>query len=223
MSAVVSKSKAQFYWRGLRVPFIAPWSAEHILPGEVVVRTGRGGRGIGYADELSHADRRRGILWARQSLARGRGEPNLPGMHPLRQRQAVTHMLCQVCGSSTFNADFERWGERHLYVARATGGRPIGEGERTVMAPVCLPCATESIGACPHLRRGWTAALVAYAQTWGVAGITHHQQTLAPLPLREKELHMVPLGDPAERWTIAMREITTLHRVNAVELCDLAA
>ncbi|MEU0297634.1 hypothetical protein ABZ136_37165, partial [Streptomyces microflavus] len=145
----------------------------------------------------------------------------VPGMHPLRQRQAMTHMLCQVCGISTFGADFERWGERHLYVARATGGRPIGEGEHTVMAPVCLPCATESVDACPHLRKGWTAALVSYAQSWGVAGITLHQQTLKPLSLPERGLHKVPRGDPAERWTIAMREVRTLHRVTPVALSDL--
>ncbi|MET9976291.1 hypothetical protein ACFYOI_35710 [Streptomyces microflavus] len=213
--------RKQFHWRGLRVPYIAPWSAERTLPSEIVRRVGVGGTGIGYADELSHLDRRRGILWTRQSLARGKGTPDLPGMHPLRQRQAMTHMLCQVCGISTFGADFERWGERHLYVARATGGRPIGEGEHTVMAPVCLPCATESVDACPHLRKGWTAALVSYAQSWGVAGITLHQQTLKPLSLPERGLHKVPRGDPAERWTIAMREVRTLHRVTPVALSDL--
>ncbi|MYX77618.1 hypothetical protein [Streptomyces sp. SID3915] len=213
--------KKEYRWQGLRVPFIAPWSAERTLPGDIVRRVGRGGAGIGYADELSHVDRRRGVLWTRQAVARGSGIPCLPGMHALRQRQAVSHMLCQVCGGTTFGDAFERWGERHLFVARAADGRPLGEGERTVMAPVCLRCAVESVDACPHLRKGWTAALASYAQPWGVAGITLHATTLRQLPLPAKGLHMVPAGHPAERWTIAMREVSTLHGVTPISLDDL--
>ncbi|MEU3434038.1 hypothetical protein [Streptomyces sp. NPDC006863] len=214
-------TRKHFRWRGLHVPYIAPWTAETTLPGQIVRLAGVGGTGIGYADEQPH-DRRMGILWTRQSLARGRGTPDLGGMHSLRQRQAVTHMLCGVCGASTFDADFARWGERHLYVARAAQRRPIAEGERTVMAPVCRPCAVESVTGCPHLRKGWTAALVSYAQGWGVAGLTLDPRTLEPLPLPEKQLHMVATDDLAVRWTIAMQMVTTLHRVTPVELSDLA-
>ncbi|MFE5652065.1 hypothetical protein ACFQ8Q_23425 [Streptomyces cyaneofuscatus] len=211
----------QFHWRGLRVPYIAPWSAEHTLPGEIVRLVGVGGTGIGYADEQPH-DRRSGILWTRQSLVRGTGTPDLAAMHSLRQRQAVTHMLCGVCGASAFDSDYARWGERHLYVARAAQGQPIAEGERTVMAPVCQPCAVESVTGCPHLRKGWTAALVSHVQDWGVAGLTLDPRTLEPLPQPKKGLHMVANDDPAERWTIAMQMVTTLHRVTPVELSDLA-
>lgn len=212
--------RKQLHWRGVRVPYVAPWSAEHNLPGQIVRKTGIGGTGIGYADEQHH-DRRMGFLWARVSLARGKGTPDLGGMHSLRQRRAISHMLCGVCGASTFDEDFARWNERHLYVARATQGRPIAEGERTAMAPVCRACATESVNACPHLRNGWTAALVSYAQGWGVAGITLDSRTLEPLPLPEKGLHVVANDDPAARWTIAMQMVTTLHRVTPVNLDDL--
>ncbi|WP_234313552.1 hypothetical protein [Streptomyces globisporus] len=145
----IPKPKRQHYWQGLHVPFIAPWSAEGILPGSIVRRNGAG---IGYADELSRADRRRGVLGVRQSVAQGAGTPALGDVHPLRQRQAMTHMLCQVCGASTFDDAFTRWGERHLFLARAPEGHPFSEGEITSVAPTCLPCAQESISACPHLR-----------------------------------------------------------------------
>ncbi|MEV7297524.1 hypothetical protein AB0N79_38870 [Streptomyces microflavus] len=221
-SAVIARPKKQFHWQGLHVPFIAPWSAEQHLPATIVRRRGVGGTGIGYADELSHVDRRCGVLWARQAVARGSGIPFLAGVHPLRQRQAMSHMLCQVCGQSTFDSAFRRWGERHLFVARAPKDKPLGEGEVTTTPPICLPCARESVGACPHLRKGWTAALVERAQPWGVAGLGYDEKTLKPLPLPETGLHTVPIDHPRERWTLAMRDVVTLHGVTLIDLADLA-
>ncbi|MEW1616083.1 MULTISPECIES: hypothetical protein [unclassified Streptomyces] len=110
-------TRKHFRWRGLHVPYIAPWTAETTLPGQIVRLAGVGGTGIGYADEQPH-DRRMGILWTRQSLARGRGTPDLGGMHSLRQRQAVTHMLCGVCGASTFDSDFARAGVSGICTSR---------------------------------------------------------------------------------------------------------
>ncbi|MFD4338076.1 hypothetical protein ACFWPP_12950 [Streptomyces anulatus] len=219
----IPKPKLQIYWQGLHVPFIAPWSNERVLPGTIVRRTGVGGTGIGYADELSHADRRRGVLWVRQSIAQGSGTPALGEIHPLRQRQAMHHMLCQVCGETTYNADFARWGERHLFLARAPRGRPFSEGEQTSAPPVCLPCAHESINTCPHLRKGYTAALVKYAQPWGVAGVDFDEATLRMMPMPPKQHLKVQIDHPRERWTLAMREIQTLHGVTPVDLVDLGS
>lgn len=104
---------------------------------DIVRRRGIGGTGIGYADEMSHADRRRGVLWARKGITRGSGRPSIGGVHPLRQRQCMSHMLCQVCGVSTYensedgqNSFFHRWGERHLILVRASKGL-LAEGEIT--------------------------------------------------------------------------------------------
>ncbi|MET8379328.1 hypothetical protein [Streptomyces microflavus] len=219
--AVITRPKKQFQWQGLHVPFIAPWSTEQHPPATIVLRTGVGGTGIGYADELSHVDRRRGVLWARQAVARGSGTPFLAGVHPLRQRQAMSHMLCQVCGESTHGSALRRWGERHLFVARAPKGRPLGEGEVTTTPPICLPCARESVGACPNLRKGWTAALAERALPWGVAGLGYDEKTLKPLPLPETGLHTVPIDHPRERWTLAMRDAVTLHGITSIDLADL--
>lgn len=215
------------HWRGIRVPFVAPWSGERHLPGRIIRHIGRGGVGIAYADECSQADRRRDVLWQRHSVSRGAGTPFLAGIHPLRQRQAMSHLLCQVCGKSTFDDDYARWGERHLVVARAVEGHPLGEGERTTTPPVCLPCALESVEACPHLRGGKaTAALVREMRPWGAAGIVYHPETIEPIrdgmDATEDGLTLVGVEDPWIRWTLAEREVVTLHGCTPVRLADLA-
>ncbi|MFJ8752154.1 hypothetical protein ACIREO_22900 [Streptomyces sp. NPDC102441] len=217
-------SPRQFHWRGLHVPYIAPWSNEKVRPGRIIKITGIGGSGIGYADEFRPADRRRGHLWVRQSIARGTGTPNLSGVHPLRQRQAMSHMLCQVCGNSTYDDDaFGRWGERHLMIVRSVNGVPIREGEVTTTPPVCEPCALESVHACPHLRKGYTAALVERAQPWGIAGITYDKKTLQPIKANTDDgLAWVRFEDPTIRWTLALRDAASLLGVTPIDLSDLA-
>lgn len=209
----------QFYWKGMHVPFIAPWTGERKQPGTVVLRTGRGGQGIGYADELSHVDRRYDALWVRRAAVRGLGRPDLAAVHPYRQRQAMTHMLCQVCGTSTHG----RTDERHLFLMHTPDRRSIPEGEQTTTPPVCEPCAVESVAACPHLSKGYTAALVDRAQMWGVAGIVHDPDTLTPVHGPEGRPIAVNLDDPLIRWTLAACTVVTLHGCTTVDLQDLAA
>ncbi|MFD8965096.1 hypothetical protein ACFV0C_08840 [Streptomyces sp. NPDC059568] len=217
----MTSTPRQFYWKGLHVPFIAPWEGEKSRSSTIVLRRGRGGEGIGYADELSTVDRRKGVLWIRYGAVRGTGSPNLAGVHPLRQRQAMYHMLCQVCGRSTFD---RRSDERHLFLVRDVDGRPIGEGERTTTPPVCEPCAGESVRDCPHLRKGHTASLVGYAQSWGVAGIVYDPHTLTPILSDSKDgFTEVRYDNPLIRWTLAAREVVTLNRCTTVDLESLAA
>ncbi|MGI5353553.1 hypothetical protein ACQEU8_36075 [Streptomyces sp. CA-250714] len=217
-------ARQQFHWKGLHVPFIAPWSEEKPLPYKVIKRVGPDGvEGIGYADEVSSADRRDGNLWVRWPALRGRGKPRLADIHPLRQRQAMSHMLCMVCAASTFNDEFRQWGGKHLFIGRAVDGRPIRDGERTDTPPVCLPCAVEAAEACPHLVKGHTAALVERAEPWGVAGIVYDPRTLRPIPTRNKNgLTDVAFEDPTLRWTLAARDVVTLHGCTPVNLADLA-
>ncbi|MBB5940001.1 hypothetical protein [Streptomyces zagrosensis] len=216
----MSSTPRQFYWRSLHIPFIAPWTGERARHCTVVLRRGRGGEGIGYADESGVADRRHGVLWVRQPAVRGVGEPLLAGVHALRQRQAMSHMLCQVCGTSALGkAD-----ERHLFLMRDVTGKPIGEGERTATPPVCQPCAVESVLACPHLRKGHTAALVRHVRPWGVAGIVYDPRTLTPLPNDVTNgLVEVEYTNPVIRWTLAARDVVTLHDCTTVDLEQLVA
>ncbi|MFJ8385574.1 hypothetical protein ACIQ9Q_13880 [Streptomyces sp. NPDC094438] len=210
-----SGAPRQNYWRGLHVPFIAPWSGESMPLGTIVRRPGPEGDGIAYADEYSQADRRNGVLWLRAGVARGRGKPFFAEVHALRQRQAMTHLLCQVCGSSTFGRD----DERHLFLLRGEEGEPIAEGEKTTAPPICEPCAYESLRACPHLRRGAAAALVGYTPYWGVAGIVYDPITLTPM-LSDKPdgLTLIGFDDPLIRWTLAARSVITLNECTTVDL-----
>ncbi|MFG2162803.1 hypothetical protein [Streptomyces olivaceus] len=215
----------QFRWNGLHVPFVAPWSEEKPLPYRLIKRIGPDGEeGIGYADEVSGADRRDGNLWVRWPLLRGRGKPRLADIHPLRQRQAMSHMLCMVCATSTFNNDeFRRWGGKHLFIGREVDGRPIRDGDVTDTPPVCLPCAVEAAEACPHLVKGHTAALVERTEPWGVSGIVYDPRTLRPLPTKSKNgLTDVAFEDPALRWTLAARDVVSLHGCTPVDLAELA-
>ncbi|MFJ3309675.1 hypothetical protein ACIPSA_43065 [Streptomyces sp. NPDC086549] len=208
----------QFFWRGVRVPFIAPWSSEARIHAPLVRLPNLPGGGIGYAGESPRVDRRDGILWVRMPAVRGVGEPRLAGVHALRQRQAMTHLLCQVCGTSTY----PRQDERHLFLMGERNGRPIVEGERTAVPPVHEECAAEALRDCPHLRCGAVAARVAYPSPWGVAGILHHPRTLAALPAPTNEdLDFVPHGHPDLRWIIAARDVVTLHGCTPVSLDEI--
>ncbi|MFK4184373.1 hypothetical protein ACI2L4_10190 [Streptomyces sparsogenes] len=132
----------------------------------------------------------------------------------------MNHLLCQVCGESTFG----RRDERHLFLARAAAGQPIEEGEKTTTPPVHDRCAIEAVRDCPELRKGATASLVEYTPSWGVAGVVYDPRTLQPLPGDcDDGLTFVAYEDPAIRWTLAAREVVTLHGCTTVDLDDLDA
>jgi hypothetical protein len=189
----------------MRVPFIAPWSGETRTRVPLVRRGG----GIGYEGEQPRLDRRNGILWVRMPAVRGVGYPRLAKVHALRQRQAMAHMLCQVCGRSTFG----RRDGKHLFLMAERGKNPIREGERTAVPPIHESCAAESLRYCPHLRYGAVAAWVKDALPWGVAGVEYAPLTLAARPPARKgeKLTFVPYESPRLRWTIAARDVVSLH------------
>ncbi|MDX2681122.1 hypothetical protein [Streptomyces soliscabiei] len=206
-------------WQGVRVPWISPWSSEAARDRPIVQRR-LGGPGIGYVDE-HHTDRRDGVLWVRVPATPGRGTPRFAGVHALRQRQALDRMLCQVCGGLC-----ERPDGRYLFLIHSTSGRPIAEGERTAAPPVHEACAREAIRDCPHLRRGWTAALVTGVPSWGVAGVLYDRVTLQPRPGPSdgSGLEYVSYDDDSQlRWVLAAREVIALYGVEPVDVDSLAA
>ncbi|MFE1190009.1 hypothetical protein [[Kitasatospora] papulosa] len=202
----------QFFQDGMRVPYIAPWTPE--------VNDFRGlafyGGAMRYLDE-THIDRYHGVTWVRTGLARGRGRANLAGVHPLRQRRAMNHLACQVCGESTFDQQFRAWGERHLFIVAQE--KPIAEGEQCPSPPVHVRCAIEAQQDCPHLRRGHAMSLVQHAPVWGIAGVLY--DPLTRQPVRKAS---VPYTDTADlRRMVATREIISLHGCTTVTLAELMA
>lgn len=209
------------HWHGQRVPWITPWSEERAVSSRIIARHGPSGVCVGYADEVSHADRRVGVLWRRAAVRPGRGTPHFTGVHVLRQRQAMLRMLCQVCGTSTLG----RPDGRTLFLVRSPSGTPLQEGELTTAPPVHVACAEQAIRQCPPLRDGWTAALVTVTWAWGVAGILYDPGTLKPLPGPDEDgggLEHVPYTDSERlRWTIAAREVVSLRGLEEVDIAAL--
>lgn len=211
------------YWRDVQVPWITPWSGERSSLPELEVRHGIGGTGLGYVDEDPRIDRRFDVLWVRHAATPGVGRPDLRSMHPLRQRQAMAHTLCQVCGRPALG----RPDERLMFLMHSRTGEPIREGEVTAVPPLHPECGQRAIRECPHLRRGWAAVLVRRAPLWGVAGVAIDPRTLAPLPGPDEDgggLEHVPYTDSAAlRWVIAARLLVSLEGVEGVDVDEVAA
>jgi len=210
---------ARLSWRGMPVPWVTPWSHEQTLPVRFARQVNEDAEErLAYANEHP-ADRHSGVLWVRMSLARGRGRPDFAGLHPLRQRAAMEHMLCQVCGTTTVST---RADERHLFVFADRGNRsPVQEGETVTVPPVHESCALQSVERCPHLRRGWTGALVGWTPSWGVAGAVVHPDTL-DLISDPGDLVEVSYEDEKRlRWIYASRAVISLHEVEPIDLARL--
>lgn len=86
-------------YKGLPVPYIAAWSAEH-LPQPLVVPTTDGIASKDMVDFGGYALGRdsAGVLWQRWALRQGEEKPGFNAMHGPRQKRAMRRLLCQVCG-----------------------------------------------------------------------------------------------------------------------------
>ncbi|MFF0386900.1 hypothetical protein [Streptomyces sp. NPDC004286] len=215
----------QLTWGGLPVPYVTLWSSEIANPPRLTHRAVGTFRGIGYQDEDPRADRdpETGALLGRHLLAPGRGHPVFIDMNGPRQRRAIRHMLCQICG----RPDLMRLaGGRSLYVLGSSA--PITEGETTTAPSVHPACALKAIEHCPPLRRDHAAALVKFSPVWGVAGVVYDPATLAPRsPVPDpSRLPHVREDSPDIPWTLAAFTVISLHGITPVsptEIGELAA
>ncbi|MBL1108504.1 hypothetical protein JK361_28620 [Streptomyces sp. 5-8] len=208
------------YRDGRPVPHITAWSREQVPPQPLAVIHGHGGRGLGFEDEVSHIDRHYDVPWMRMPATRG-GHPRYENVHALRQRQAMSRLLCQMCGGPTLGT---RRDERSLFLVASAGGRPIADGELTTSPPTHAVCARLALEHCPPLRRrGWAAALVEHTPVWGVSGLLYHPQSLEPVPTADVSgMHRISFTDDRSlRWTLAARLIIALEGVTAVTDLDV--
>ena len=84
------------------VPYIASWSGERCTRAPLIAK----GTGIAYERERPGDRDARGVLWMRYTRVPGVGTPQFTKVHPYRQRRAMRHLLCQVCGGP---ADRDAW------------------------------------------------------------------------------------------------------------------
>ncbi|MFJ4584154.1 hypothetical protein [Streptomyces echinatus] len=148
------------------MPWVTAWSRESIPRQLLAVQHGPGGDRLGFQNEVD-VDRHYGVPWVRMPAVR-RGRPRHEKVHALRQRQAMSRLLRQLCGGPTVDS---RPDERTLWLMGARGGAAVAEGQRTTAPPVHKDCAPLAVEHCPPLRRGWRTALVSYAPVWGVTGV----------------------------------------------------
>lgn len=192
------------------VPYITRWSGETDGPMPMTYR--RRGTGIAYTDERSFDRDENGVLWARTPSRPGRGRPQYGSVHPLRQRLAMTGLRCQICGSPA-----DRTADGVLWLLDASPDDPTlrSDRERTAHPPVCLPCATRSTSACPHLRGSSTVLRVRAFSPYGVRGALYRPTAGPPQAVDAVNL---PFGDPRMPWMRAGQLIMRLVEFTVVNL-----
>lgn len=209
-------AKPRFERNGLTVPYIAAWEPEVSRLPALTVRDYGQGPFLAYGNEQAHDRDQNGVLWLRLSLARGSGKALFEQVHSRRQRRSMHALLCQVCGGSTLEEDFDR----QLYVMNSAKGALIQEGEVTAAPPICTECAREAVASCPRLFNRYVAAYAERSRPWGVYGILHDPRTLLPVSPTPQ---IVPFGDPCIRWVVARRSMSSLHGITAVDLAAVTA
>jgi hypothetical protein len=182
------------------VPYVTTWSAEKDLPSRLVER-----RGIAYADESVIDRDRRGVLWRRTPSRLGHGRPEFGNVHPLRQRQTMWRLLCQVCGGPADQTD-----DGTLWLLKDHRGDWPNwpEGMGVAEPPVCLRCVSMSVRLCPALRKGAVTIRVRDARLVGVRGALYKAGGLSPVATGEA---IVGFNDPAIRWVCAVGLVRELH------------
>jgi hypothetical protein len=170
----------------------------------------KGRREIGYRRERPGDRDARGVLWTRFVRAPGEGRPQFGSVHPLRQRRAMRHLLCQVCGAP---ADQNEQGTLWLMSGSMTGWSGT---EMTGHPPVCLRCAGHARRTCPHLRRDGTLALrVRNAPIAGVFGEFYTLTRRGPVGVGNFTL---AYDHPQVGWLLAYQLLRALHDWTEVDL-----
>jgi hypothetical protein len=207
MPSTLTDFPATFAKPGL-VPYITEWSGERYPKPRIVAR---GRWGIGYAKERRGDRDHRGVLWTRVTAAPGDGRPRFRQVHPLRQRQAMRRLLCQVCGGP---ADRD---ERGVLWLLGEAHKGWAGSEVTGQPPVCLDCAVVASRACPHLRGNALAMRVGHAPIESVAGILHGPGPDGPRRLGAATL---PYTDPRIGWLQGFQLMRGLDDCTAVDLAE---
>jgi len=158
----------------LRIPYITAWSDEAV-PADLVFEghPEAAGMRLAYRDSTPQdQDHVFGVLWARQGLCRT-GQPEWRLVNTLRQRRAMLHNLCQVCGRpATDPATGRVW----WVLADNPSDTSSGDGY-TNAPPTCQACIPEAIATCPRLRRGAAVYTVAGSEPYGVLADVYRLQS----------------------------------------------
>ncbi|HEY0690949.1 MAG TPA: hypothetical protein VGD71_18165 [Kribbella sp.] len=189
-------------------PYVTSWTGEQEPRLALVEREGR----LAYPKEGLDDRDRNGVLWSRAPLCPGRGRPDFAKVHPLRQRRAMAHLLCQVCGQP---ADSDEDGVLWLLPDFQNDWAGWPARMAAVEPPVCLGCVRVSVRYCPALRKGAVAVRVRNSTVVGVYGALYRPGPLVPVPVG---IDTVPYDDPRVRWVQAERLVRELGESKIVPL-----
>jgi hypothetical protein len=218
-------------WKGRPVPWVAQWTGEVPRKPRPQVRyepAPGGGRRLAYqdateADWWAPTDNHEAVLWRRTGTGR-QGEPQYAMLNTIRQRQAMTELLCQVCGRSAATAGGTVWLMHSIEWQILTGGRsgsdpiwaqavtgPDGMTPATTNPPTCASCWRTAARMCPSIRKhGAVALVVGAARPVAVTGDVFPAGAGIPEPRR------VDFGDDEANRTIARLLVVELDDVQVL-------
>lgn len=202
----------------LVVPYVASWSGEQRLQCNLIVRPD--GAGVAYATELPGDRDNQQVLWARVADLSGAGTPQFATVHPSRQMELMTKLLCQVCADPADETDD---GILWLLPARENDEPGWPEHAGLMDPPICRRCVPIAIERCPELRRGYVLIRVRKSSFWGVFGTLYRRGMFGPVPTAAIRL---AYGDPQIGWMVAtklVREVRGCSFVDVDELCGAAS
>ncbi|ONI84494.1 hypothetical protein ALI144C_14155 [Actinosynnema sp. ALI-1.44] len=200
-------------WDQVTVPYVARWSEEQDLSSALVVRS-RGG--IGYVDEVVGDRDQRGVLWPRLASRPRHGRPMFGAVHSLRQRRAMSRLLCQICaGPADRNGDGVLW----LLTDHRDEWDDWPEKMAVDEPPACVPCVGLATRLCPALRSSSIVVRVRECPVVGVRGRVHKPGGLLPVPTDED---VMSFDDRRIRWTLASSLLRGLSGCTVVQADELA-
>ncbi|WP_328912499.1 MULTISPECIES: hypothetical protein [unclassified Streptomyces] len=213
------------------VPFITLRENEHdVSDRSLALRPFRNGLGLCYADERDEDRDPSGILYARVTQNRNQtgwpaGKPHWKQVHPTRQRECATHMLCHVCKEQPSRTE-----QGTLFIdvlgpkARPKAARL--EGLRTFQPPVCLRHAKTAIDLCPHLKRNtYVAMRVAAPRLAGMLGTPYTITGLTITPAHTPggtamKPTIIPFNHPQRHYFLGAQYAIELNQITVIDLED---
>lgn len=218
------------------IPYITLRDGELDVSNRDLVLRHRGGSaslGIPATTELAYADERaedrdwHGILYNRvnQHLDAGGwpvGRPDWAHVHPARQRECMSEMLCHYCKGQPSWTDA---GFLFLDIAgqQNHGASSWPEAGVTYQPPLCLPHAKKAVDLCKHGHRngGFTAMRARRPRWHGVLGTPYQESAGRPKAVRTskaKDIDLIPFDHPQHRMFLGAQLALVLHDVTLVDL-----
>lgn len=183
------------------IPVITARSNEQPVKSALIARPRLG---LAYRDEVD-ADRDDDYaLWPRMRNIPGSRRPEFTRVHPLRQRELMREMLCQVCRKEAAH-DARGW----LFLLPDARGDWPGWPEKMANGhpPLCEECVEPVAEFCPHLASG-LAVRVKRPVLHGVYGTEYRLSTNGPVAIGPRT---VSYEDPALAWVLAAQMVRILN------------